>query len=482
WRYLYIHTEPILGLIKSDYLSDYDTQLEIQRSDPNSPLYSVKTFEELQLKPEILQGVYSMGFNKPSKIQEASLPVIINQRQNLVAQSQSGTGKTAAFTLGMLNTIEAGLQVPQVLCICPTLELAMQVHAVVCALAKHSNIQPFLAIKDVRLPKGPLTNQLIVGTTGKVEDLLKKRIIQAKFIRMLVLDEADHMVDTRGMYGQTKAIKSLLLPTVQVLLFSATFSIGVEKYIKEFVPEPYVSIRLKRDQLSVDKIRQFYVPCDSIQNKPLILCDLYSYISVGQSIVFAHTVKTAEALYHRMTQEGFSVTILTGRMESNNRFKEIDNFRQGKTKVLITTNVLARGIDILQVSLVINYDVPLDPKQTPDPVTYLHRVGRVGRFGRSGIAITFCDSDLDVRRVQAIAKHLERDIPELKRDDLESLDAMLRGLKDLTPLTSLSTSTLTSSPSTSLSQGTTTSQQSTSTTTSQSSIGTGEPPSTLYNR
>eukprot|EP01133_Synstelium_polycarpum_P018945 gene18945-22671_t len=252
---------------------------------------------------------------------------------------------------------------------------------------------------------------------------------------MLVLDEADQMVDERGMMDQSIKIKQLLPQSTQILLFSATFSMGVEKTTDIFVPHPRVSIRLKREQLSVDKIRQFSIKCESDANKALILSDLYSYISIGQSIVFVQRIQSAQDLAKKMREDGHSVSLLYGRdMSSDQRNAEISAFRAGQTKVLITTNVLARGIDILQVSLVVNFDVPVDQDNHPDPVLYLHRVGRVGRFGRSGIAISFLSNDSDERKLNAISKHLGKEIQELKREDIETLDEILKGLKDLTPL------------------------------------------------
>ncbi|EFA84669.1 DEAD/DEAH box helicase domain-containing protein [Heterostelium album PN500] len=437
--------EPISGLIKSDQLDDYNTRLVVMQSDPNSPLYSAKTFEDLKLKPEILKGVYGIGFNKPSKIQEAALPYIIDLKQNLIAQSQSGTGKTAAFSLGMLNTVDPSIPLPQAICVCPTQELAIQIHGVVCTLGKFSSIKPLLYnnnnnnnsnnnIMYVYTLVKKIENQVIVGTPGKLLDLMSKRILPTQKVAMMVLDEADQMIDKRGMNDQSMKIKMFLPKSVQVLLFSATFSLGVEQYIKEFVPQPNISIRLKKEELSVDKIKQFYIDCNTPENKPLVLSDIYSYISIGQSIVFVHTKKTASQLATKMRAEGFSVSSITGDDSADLRMEQIKLFREGKTKLLIATNILARGIDVLQVSLVINYDVPLDVEGRPDPVTYLHRIGRVGRFGRSGVAINFVKDQHDLNKILNISKHLNREIKELKRSDIESLDAILRGLKDLTPL------------------------------------------------
>jgi len=427
--------EPIPGLVKSDGLiNDFDSQLEVMQSDPNSPLYSVKSFDELGLKPELLKGVYAMGYNKPSKIQETALPVIINSKDNLIAQSQSGTGKTAAFTLGMLNSVDSSINAPQAICFSPTKELALQIFEVISNIGKFSTIKPLLYIPEVDIPS-QVNNQILIGTPGKLFDAITKRRIITKHIKMIVLDEADYIVATRGMQQQIASLKQFLPPTAKVCLFSATFSLGVDQLISQMVPDPKVSLRIKRLDLSVDKIHQYYIDCDSEQNKSIILSDIYGYISVGQSIVFTHTIETAKKLASMMREDGHSISLLYGRdLSTEERFKQIRDFKEGKTKVLITTNVLARGIDILQVSLVINYDIPLDENNRPDPVSYLHRVGRVGRFGRSGVAISFVHDESSKNKLKAISEHLGREIKELKSSEIESLDGILKGLKDLTPL------------------------------------------------
>ncbi|KAF2071098.1 hypothetical protein CYY_007584 [Polysphondylium violaceum] len=427
--------EPIPGLIKSDGLiNDFDSQLEVMQSDPNSPLYSVKSFDELGLKPELLKGVYAMGYNKPSKIQETALPVIINSNENLIAQSQSGTGKTAAFTLGMLNTVDTNLNAPQAICFSPTKELALQIFEVISNIGKFSSIKPLLYIPEVDLPN-KIENQIIIGTPGKLFDGITRRKILTKHVKMIVLDEADFIVASRGMQQQIGSIKQFLPQNTKVCLFSATFSLGVDQLISAMVPDPKVSLRIKRLDLSVDKIHQYYIDCDSESNKAIILSDIYGYISVGQSIVFAHTIETAKKLAEMMRADGHSISLLYGKdLSTEERFKQIKDFKEGRTKVLITTNVLARGIDILQVSLVINYDIPLDENSRPDPVSYLHRVGRVGRFGRSGVAISFVHDESSKKKLNAISEHLGRQIKELKSTEIESLDGILKGLKDLTPL------------------------------------------------
>jgi ATP-dependent RNA helicase DDX19/DBP5 len=405
---------------------DEEDKLSVLQSDPTSPLYSVRSFEELNLKPELLKGVFAMNFSKPSKIQEAALPVILNDPpQNLIAQAQSGTGKTAAFTLGMLSRIDSTRKVPQALCICPTRELARQLFDVIGKLGKFTDIVPFLAVRDVASVRGILPNQIVVGTPGKITDLIKKRSIDLRNIKVFVLDEADEMLEQQGLGDQTLRIQKQLPRGCQILLFSATYAEKVAEFAKKVVPRPFVSITLERKQLSLEKIAQFYIDCGSEERKFDILSELYCYLSVGQSIIFVHRRETARNLAKRMNEDGHTVSLLEGSMDPQLRDQIIDEFRQGRTKVLIATNVIARGIDILQVSMVINYDLPLDRMNKPDFSTYLHRIGRSGRFGRSGIAVNLVCDERSRRDLKAIEDYFGKEIIAFPPENIPKFAEML---------------------------------------------------------
>jgi len=405
-------------------------KLIIVQDDPNSPLSSVKSFNDLGLAKELLDGVYAMGFNKPSKIQEAALPIILSDPpKNLIAQAQSGTGKTASFVLCMLSRADPKLAAPQCLCVVPTRELARQIAEVIQAMGKFTKLQTCLVIKDEKIPK-KIEQQILVGTPGRILDLIQKKILITRAMKVFVLDEADVMIDISGLGDQTIKVKKNLPPTCQYLLFSATFKDSVHAFANRVVPQPVVNIRLKRKDLTWDTIQQLYIDCKSQEKKFQVLSDIYGYLSVGQSIIFVHTRKTATELHQRMTAAGHTVSLLHGGedMTSADRDKVIDDYRSGKTKVLITTNVLARGIDILQVMLVINYDLPLDEKNQPDPSTYLHRIGRSGRFGRRGIAVNFVHDDETKRQVQQLASYFGREIKEFPAEKIEDLQPMLEAV------------------------------------------------------
>eukprot|EP00005_Dracoamoeba_jomungandri_P004026 CAMPEP_0174250880 /NCGR_PEP_ID=MMETSP0439-20130205/902_1 /TAXON_ID=0 /ORGANISM="Stereomyxa ramosa, Strain Chinc5" /LENGTH=467 /DNA_ID=CAMNT_0015331057 /DNA_START=18 /DNA_END=1421 /DNA_ORIENTATION=- len=413
-----------------------DTEAEVQRipdqDDPNSPLYSVNNFEDiLKDKPDLLKGVYDMGFNYPSKIQGVSLPILLGQPpKNLIAQAQSGTGKTAAFSLTMLCRTDPNLHKPQCLCVCPTRELARQIYTVVnqigknCDFVKNNGI--LLAVPGEKTPRS-ITSQIIIGTPGKITLLLKKRELEVDNIKVFVLDEADEMLEKQGLKDQSLRIKGYLRDP-QVLLFSATYRKEVAQFAQRFVPLPRESIRLQKKELTLDKITQLYIDCKSEDKKFDILSSLYEYLTIAQSIIFVQRRDTADSLARKMQQEGHAVSVLHGGMEPSERDFVIDEFREGKTKVLISTNVLSRGIDILQISLVINYDLPLDKTNKPDYSTYVHRIGRSGRFGRLGVAVNFVHDSRSMQNLQDIQAFFGRQIKQLAVDQIEQLDSLLRSI------------------------------------------------------
>ncbi|KAK2706027.1 hypothetical protein QYM36_016150 [Artemia franciscana] len=319
--------------------------IEVQRKDPNSPLYSVKSFEALHLKPNILKGVYAMGYNAPSKIQETALPTLLaDPPQNMIAQSQSGTGKTAAFVIAMLSRVEPSEKFPQVLCLSPTLELALQIGQVVKKIGQFcTDIDIRYAVRGEEVSRGTkLTEQVIIGTPGKVFDWATKlRCLDLSKMKVFVLDEADIMIDTQGLQDQSIRIHKLLPKTCQMMLFSATYEKDVMQFAECIIPNPYI-IKLKREEESVESIKQYYVDCPSQESKYRAIAMIYSSVSVGQAIIFCHTRKTASWLAEKLTRDGHSVGLLTGELEVDQRIAVLERFRKEKEKVLITTNVVAR--------------------------------------------------------------------------------------------------------------------------------------------
>ncbi|GAV99627.1 DEAD-domain-containing protein [Lentinula edodes] len=421
-------------LINSTF--EVSVTLADQQADSSSPLYSVKTFEELGLHQDLLKGIYDMGFSKPSKIQERALPLLLsNPPTNMIGQSQSGTGKTAAFVLTMLSRVDFNLNKPQALCLAPSRELARQIMSVVIAMGKFTSVQTEYAIKE-NLPRNAtrITAQIIVGTPGTMIDLLRRKVIDASGVRVFVLDEADNMLDQDGLGDQTLRVKNLLPKSqVQIILFSATFPDHVRAFASKFAPNAN-KIELQREELSVDSIRQFYMDCRDEEHKYDILVTLYTLLTIGQSIIFCQHRHTADRISARMTAEGHHVASLHGAKDATERDQIIDRFREGKEKVLITTNVIARGIDILQVNMVVNYDLPLMNERSnsrpddvrPDVETYIHRIGRTGRFGRKGISVNFVHDRKTWQQMQQIEEQTGKKIMRIETNDIDVMEEKMR--------------------------------------------------------
>ncbi|XP_054464961.1 ATP-dependent RNA helicase DDX19A [Anoplopoma fimbria] len=403
-------------------------QVEVLQRDPTSPLFSVKTFEELRLKPELLRGVYNLGFNRPSRIQENALPMMLAQPpQNLIAQSQSGTGKTAAFSLAMLSHVNPENKWTQCLCISPTYELALQIGQVIEQMGKFCpEVKLAYGIRGNRMERGiKLQEQIVIGTPGTVLDWCTKyKLIDPKKITMFVLDEADVMIATQGHRDQSIRIHRQLTKDCQMLLFSATFEDSVWRFAEQVVPDPNI-IRLKREEETLDTIKQFYVLCREKEDKFTSLCNLYGSLTIAQAMIFCHTRKMASWLASNLINEGHQVALLSGEMTVEQRAAVIERFRNGKEKVLVTTNVCSRGIDVEQVSLVVNFDLPVDMDGKADNETYLHRIGRTGRFGRRGFAVNMVDSKRSMDIINQIEMHFNRRITKLDTSNLEEMESLI---------------------------------------------------------
>ncbi|NXM33387.1 DDX25 helicase, partial [Oxyruncus cristatus] len=407
-------------------LVESDQHVEILQRDPSSPLFSVKTFEELPLKRELLRGVYMMGFNRPSKIQEQALPLMLAYPpQNLIAQSQSGTGKTAAFVLAMLSRANANEKYPQCLCLAPTYELALQIGQVVRTIGKFcTDIKVNYAVRGNRILKGMvLEEQIIIGTPGTTLDwCFKQRILDLTKISLFVLDEADIMIDTQGLSCQSIRIHRALPTSCQVLLFSATFKEPVRAFAERIIPDPIV-IKLREEELTLSNIRQYFMVCQNSEEQYKALCNLYGSFTIGQVMIFCQTRRLADWLSEKMSRDGHQVATLTAELTVVQRASVIQRFREGKEKVLIATNVCARGIDVQQVTTVVNFGLPRDVEGEPDFETYLHRIGRAGRFGHRGIAFSMVENET-VELVHRIEEHFQTTIKQLDPYDMDELEKL----------------------------------------------------------
>ncbi|KAI5860114.1 DEAD-domain-containing protein [Durotheca rogersii] len=404
---------------------DVEVQLSDLQKDTENPLGSAHTFEELGLPGDVLKGLLAMNFQKPSKVQEKALPLMLSDPPaNMIAQSQSGTGKTAAFVTTVLSRVDHSSNQPQALLLAPSRELARQIENVITHIGQFiSNLGVAAAIPGSIPRDGRVDKSIVVGTPGTVMDLIRRRQFDASQLRVLVIDEADNMLDQQGMGDQCARVKNMLPKNIQILLFSATFPDKVMKYATTFAPNANM-IKLKVQELTVKGISQMYMDCPSEADKYEILCKLYGLMNIGSSIIFVKTRESASQIQKRMMKDGHRVSVLHGAYEGSERDSLLEEFRTGKSKVLITTNVLARGIDVSTVSMVINYDIPMKGMgdAVHDTETYLHRIGRTGRFGRVGVSITFISDKKSFDALRNIAADLEIDLVALKPDDWDETE------------------------------------------------------------
>jgi len=370
----------------------------------------VDSFDDLDLQEGLLRGIYSYGFERPSAIQQRGIRPVLDGRDT-IGQAQSGTGKTATFTIGALQRIDYSNRECQALMLAPTRELAQQIQKVVLALGDYLKIKCHACIggtsvrDDIdRLRDG---QHCVVGTPGRVMDMLSKRHLRADNLLVFVLDEADEML-SRGFKDQIYDIFKTLPANVQVCLFSATMAPEILDLTTKFMRDA-VRILVKKDELTLEGIRQFYVAIEKEEWKLDTLCDLYETLTITQAIIYCNTRRKVDFLADQMTKRDFTVSTMHAELDQKERDLIMREFRSGSSRVLISTDLLARGIDVQQVSLVINYDLPQNMEN------YLHRIGRSGRFGRKGVAINFVTNN-DVRAMKEIERYYHTQIEEMPMD------------------------------------------------------------------
>jgi translation initiation factor 4A len=374
-----------------------------------------ESFDDIGLKDNLLRGIYSYGFERPSAIQQRGIRPVMDGR-DMIGQAQSGTGKTATFVVGALQRLDTRMRSCQALILAPTRELALQIQSVALALGDYLEVRCHTCIGGTarqqdaqKLKEG---QHVVVGTPGRMFDMIEKGFLQVVELRLFILDEADEMLSA-GFKDQVHRIFKTLPPEVQVCLFSATMPSEILDLTKKFMRDP-VQILVKRDQLTLEGIQQFYVACEREDWKLDVLCDLYETLTISQSIVYCNKRRKAEILEQEMTKRDFTVSVIHADLDQEQRSLVLREFRSGSSRVLISTDLLARGIDVQQVSLVVNYDLPLNVEN------YLHRIGRSGRYGRKGIAINFLTTR-DVRSMRDIERHYETQIEELPADIADKL-------------------------------------------------------------
>ncbi|UJR23743.1 hypothetical protein I4U23_026720 [Adineta vaga] len=367
----------------------------------------VENFDQMNLREPLLRGIYGYGFERPSAIQQRAIkPCILGH--DVIAQAQSGTGKTATFAISILQQIDMECKDCQALILAPTRELAQQIQKVVLALGDYMGASCHACIggtnvrDDIkRLETGV---QIVVGTPGRVYDMLNRSALRNKNIKMFVLDEADEML-SRGFKEQIYDVFTTMPQNIQVILLSATMPSDVLEVTTKFMNDP-IKILVKKEELTLEGIRQFYVTVEREEWKLDTLCDLYETLTITQAVIFCNTRRKVDWLTEKMRGRDFTVSAMHGDMDQKERDVIMKEFRTGSSRVLITTDLLARGIDVQQVSLVINYDLPNNREN------YIHRIGRGGRFGRKGVAINFVTDD-DRRTLRDIEQFYNTQIQEM---------------------------------------------------------------------
>lgn len=391
----------------TDYINNQNATENNPENNPESTNI-IKNWDDLELNDDLLRGIYAMSFEKPSEIQQkAILPII--QNNDVIAQAQSGTGKTGAFSISTLQKIDISINEVQTIIIAPTQELSKQIYSVITQLGSFMNgltVQLLIGGTSVQNDINLLDNSpphIIVGCSGRIYDMIKRRHLKLDTVKLFVLDEADEML-SQGFQEQIHSIFQYFNENVQVAIFSATLPRDVIQLTDKFMKTP-IKITMKKEDLSLDGIEQYYIAMYSDNDKFEMLKRIFEKLTISQSIIYTNNVKRVADLYDAMIREDYPVCCIHSSMEKEKRNEAFNDFKSGKYRVLISSNITARGIDIQQVGTVINFDIPKCVH------SYLHRIGRSGRWGRKGLAINFV-TEYDVHHLKRIESHYNIDIKE----------------------------------------------------------------------
>lgn len=384
----------------------------------NLPIF--KSFDDLKLRDNLRRGIYSYGYERPSAIQSKGI-YPITQHRDVIGQAQSGMGKTATYSIGLLEVINPDLKDTQAIVLANTRELADQIDSVIRNLGSYLKINVCLSIsgnpveKNIEaLRKRP---HIVVGTPGRIHDMINRRALRTKSVKIIVIDEADEMLKKRfnrkqndqgpkklDFLQQIEQIFKSLPSNVQAALFSATMPPDFFEITKKLMRNP-IQILVEPELLSLSGIKQYFIDIERNDHKFDILCDLYDVLTITQAIIYCNSKKMVEDLSERLKDSDFSVSSIHGSMTPLEREETMKEFKSGKSRVLVSTDLLSRGIDVQQISIVINYDIPRSVDN------YLHRIGRSGRFGRKGVAINF-RTPYDSGKINDIEKHYNIAIEE----------------------------------------------------------------------
>lgn len=385
--------------------------------EEHQDITTFNSFDDMGLPEELLRGIYSYGFEKPSVIQQKAIkPIMLGK--DMIAQSQSGTGKTGTFSIGTLASVDPNIKECQSIILAPTRDLADQTYKVISILSDFMKIQVHLCIggrtgtrESIRaIQSGGI--QIVVGTPGRVHDMIQRGALRLNSLRQFIVDEADEMLSL-GFRDQIYQVFKFLPKETQVCLFSATMPLDVLKISNLFMRDP-IRVLVQKERLTLDGIEQFYIAVEREEWKLETLSDLYQSLTVVQAIIFCNTKRKVEWLADQMEAQDFTVSCMHSDMDQQERDRTLQEFRSGSSRILLSTDLLARGIDVQQVSLVINYDLPTNRE------SYIHRIGRSGRYGRKGVAINFVRNE-DVRLLRDIEHFYSTYISEMPMDFASSM-------------------------------------------------------------
>jgi len=394
-----------------NHSDNIENQTQTQTQTENN-LKSINSWDDLNINPQLLRGIYAYGFENPSPIQKISIIPILDGK-DIIAQAQSGTGKTACFTISSLEMIDLTIRFPQVIIMSPTRELSSQIQKVVDAIGiniKMLTTQLLVGGSSIETDMKLLKDKpphIIIGCPGRVQDMIKRKYLNTDKIKLVVLDEADEILSA-GFTEQIYSIFDYLPKHIQIALFSATIPSSLHGLTEQFMKNP-LKIMLKPEQLTLEGIKQYFIKLEDDNMKYETLKDLFSSFTLSQCIIYCNSVRRVSDLYEAMIQDKYPVCQIHSNLDKIERQKNYEQFRLGNSRVLISSNVTARGIDIQQVSTVINFDIPKCVN------TYLHRIGRSGRWGRKGVAINFI-TNRDIRYLKDIETFYNTEINELPND------------------------------------------------------------------
>jgi translation initiation factor 4A len=358
----------------------------LEKIEETKELETFTSWDDIELQPKLLRGIYAYGFEKPSPIQQKTV-LSLASKKDVIGQARSGTGKTGAFSVGSLQIVDPKKNETQVLIISHTHELAGQNFEVVSSIGSFMKIRTHTLIggtpveEDKQALLAEEKPHVIVGTPGRIQDMLKREYLIGSTIQILVVDEADEMLST-CFKDQVYNIFQYLNTDIQVALFSATMPEDVKQLSTRFMRDP-IKVFVDSKNLTLEGLKQCYISLNDDRDKYITLKDLYSTITLGQTIIYCNSVRRVQDLAEAMKQDGFPVIALHSSMEKDERQQVLKDFRSGSYRALISSDITSRGINIQQVNVVINFDL------CKSVHTYLHRIGRCARWGRKGLAINF---------------------------------------------------------------------------------------------